>query len=85
MYIHIYIYIYVIYIHTSTDPPLIYVCWVPVTSLPGACHPLAFLAVSPGCPVGLPGAWNLFVPSALAHAKNLGGKRKQLSNDMTLT
>ena len=45
-------------------------------SLPGAWPPLAYLAVPPGCLAGPPGAWNCFVPPALAHAKKLGGKIK---------
>ena len=48
----------------------------PVASLPGACPRLAYLAVSPECLVVSPGACNLTVTSALAHATKLGSNKK---------
>ena len=49
----------------------------PVASLPGACPPLAHLAVSPGCLAVSPGACNYTVISALAHAKKLGNRHQE--------
>ena len=50
--------------------------YVPVTSLPRACPPLAYLAVSPGCMVVSLGARNSIVISALARANKLGIKKQ---------
>ena len=78
VYIHIYIYIYIhtyIYIYTHTYG-------FPVASPPGACPPLAYLAVSPGCLVVSPGACNLTVISALAHAKKLGSKKTSSNSNI---